>query len=64
MIKFPSSKDGNQYAVVFVNYLTKWPDVFAVPEQSVATIAQLPVEQIVSQHGVPSLTEAKHFCLA
>ena len=36
----------NQYAVVFVDYLTKWPEVFAA-----ATIANL---LIVSRHGVPS----------
>ena len=28
VIQFPRSRDGNQYAVVFVYYLTKWPEVF------------------------------------
>ena len=45
---------GNQYAVVFVDYLTKWPEVFATPDQSAATIARLLVEQVVSRHGVPT----------
>ena len=40
--------------MVFVDYLTKWPEVFAVPDQSSATIARLLVEEIVSRHGVPS----------
>ena len=54
VIQFPRTKNGNQYAVVFVDYLTKWPEVFAVPDQSAATIARLLVEEVVSRHGVPS----------
>ena len=54
VIQFPKSRQGNQYAVVFVDYLTKWPEVFAVQDQTAATIARLLVEQIVSRHGVPS----------
>ena len=41
VIQFPRSRDGNQYAVVFVDYLTKWPEVFSAPDQSAATIAKL-----------------------
>ena len=54
VIQFPRSRDGHQYAVVFVDYLTKWPEVFAVTDQSAATIAKLLVEEIVSRHGVPA----------
>ena len=43
-----------QYAVVFVDYMTKWPEVFATSNQSAFTIAKLLVEKIVSRHGVPS----------
>ena len=34
--------------------LTKWPEVFAVSDQTAATIAKLLVEEIVSCHGVPT----------
>ena len=54
ILKLPTSYDGNQYAVVFVDYLTKWPEVFATRDQSSITVAQLFVEQIKSRHGVPS----------
>ena len=40
--------------MVFIDYLTKWPEVFAVVDQSAATIARLLVEQVVSRHGVPA----------
>ena len=54
VIKFPHSIEGNQYAVVFMDYLTKWPEVFTVPNQTAATIARLLVEEIVSRHGIPT----------
>ena len=54
IIQFPRSQNGNQYAVVFVDYLTKWPEVFAVADQSAATVAKLLIEEIVSRHGVPA----------
>ena len=37
-----------------MDYLTKWPEVFAMRNQTAATIACLLVEEIVSCHGVPS----------
>lgn len=54
VIQFPRSHLGNQYVVVFMDYLTKWPEVYPTPDQSAATIANLLVREIVSHHGVPS----------
>ena len=54
IIQFQRSNAGNQYAVVCMDYLTKWPELFAVPDQSAATIAHLLAEKIVSRHGVPA----------
>ena len=59
VIQFPKTSRGNQYAVVFVDYLQ---EVFAVPDQS-ATIARLLVEEIVSRQAKCCLTVAMHFCL-
>lgn len=39
--------------MVFVDYLTKWPEVFATPDQSTLTIAKLLVENVVCRRGVP-----------
>ena len=33
-IQFTKSHSGNRYVVVFVGYLTKWPEVFATPDQT------------------------------
>ena len=36
-----------------MDYFTKWPEVFAVPDQQAETIAKLLVEHVISRHGVP-----------
>ena len=54
VIQFPKSYLGNQYAIVFVDYLTKWPEVFATSDKTAITIARLFVENIFSRHGVPA----------
>lgn len=54
IIQYPKSANGNRYAVVFVDFLTKWPEVFATADQSAATIARLLVDQIICRHGIPT----------
>lgn len=40
-LQLPRSHCGNQYAIVFMDYLTKWPEVYTAADQSAATIATL-----------------------
>jgi len=47
-IKFPCSFKDKKYAVVFMNYLTKWSKVFATSDQTSLTIAELLAKNIVS----------------
>ena len=54
VIQFPKSHTGNQYGAVFLDYLSKWPEVFAACDQTTLTIAKLFMEQIVCRHGVPA----------
>ena len=53
VIQFTTSQDGNCYAVVFTDYLTKWPEVFATKDQTALIIARLFVQEIICRHGVP-----------
>lgn len=46
VIQFPKSQSGNQYAVVFTDYLTKWPEVFLTKDQTALTIAELFVDRL------------------
>ena len=50
MVQFPPSSKGNKYAIVFMDYLTKW---FPSKNQNSPTIARLLVEHIIPCHGVP-----------
>ena len=54
VVQLPVTRKGNKYAVVFMDYLTKWPEVFPTKDQTAPTIAKLLVEKIISRHGVPS----------
>ena len=68
ILQLPPSNNGNQYVVVF-NYLTKWPEVFAVANQKPETISCLFVEQVIARprtqltlcsHGGSLQVEGKH----
>ena len=41
VIQFPVSFRGSYYAVVFIDYLTKWPEIFATDDQTGLTIVKL-----------------------
>jgi hypothetical protein len=49
----PRSTTGNLYLLVFIDYLTKWPEVFTIPNMKATTVAKIFVEQIVCRHGAP-----------
>ena len=53
VLQLPLTESGNQYVVIFLDYLTKWVEAFAVPDQSATTIAKLLVEEIFCRHGAP-----------
>ena len=50
---FPVSKSSNQYIVVFSDYLTNWPEAFALPTIDAYVIAKLFVDEIIDWHGAP-----------
>ena len=53
IMELPKTKKGNQYVVVFQDFLTKWPIVFPIPDQKAIRIVRLLVEEIVPLFGVP-----------
>ena len=50
---FPVSASGNRYVVVVIDYFTKWPEVFPLPNQEAVTIARALVDGFFSRFGVP-----------
>ena len=50
---FPLTEQGNRHVVVFQDFFTKWPAVFAVPDQKPVRIARLLTDEIVLMFDVP-----------
>jgi len=55
VVQLPTSHEDNKYAIVFVDRLTKWPEVFPASDQSSLTIAK----PLVSVH----IEFLQSFCL-
>ena len=48
VLQLPRSSHGNHYTIVFMDYLTKWPEVLPAADQSAPTIAKLLVKEVIS----------------
>ena len=49
----PKTKKGNAYIVVATDYLTKWPEARAIPDQKAATVSTFFYEDIICRYGCP-----------
>ena len=47
------TQQGNQYVIVFQDFLTKWPLVYPAPDQKSIRIAKLLAEEVLPMFGVP-----------
>ena len=50
---FPDSDKGNRYLLIAMNYFTKWPEVYAIPNQEASTVADTLVTNFFCRFGVP-----------
>ncbi|KAL7841639.1 hypothetical protein SRHO_G00253300 [Serrasalmus rhombeus] len=48
---FPRSDKGNHYVLVAMDYFTKWPEAYAIPDQEAGTVADALVEGMFSRFG-------------
>ena len=53
ILKLPLTYDGNQYVLVFLDYLTKWVEAFPIKDQKAETVARVLVEEVICRHGAP-----------
>ncbi|GFU81552.1 retrovirus-related Pol polyprotein from transposon 412 [Trichonephila clavipes] len=44
---------GNKYLLVVMDYFTKWPEVYPIPDQEAPTVAEAVVQHWISRYGVP-----------
>ena len=48
-----TTEKGNKHVVVFQDYFTKWPMVFAVPDQKTVRTVELLTKEVIPFCGVP-----------
>ena len=53
IMALPNTSKGNQYVLVFQDFLSKWPMVYALPDQRAHRIVKILVEEIIPIFGVP-----------
>ena len=53
IMELPKTSRGNNYVVVFQDFLSKYPLAFPVPDQKTKRLVRLLVEQVVPLFGVP-----------
>ena len=49
--KLPLTHEENAYAVVLMDYFTKWPEVFTVPDQQATMVVRLLESNCASQRS-------------
>ncbi|KAF8791606.1 Retrovirus-related Pol polyprotein like [Argiope bruennichi] len=49
----PRSSDGNNNILVVMDYYTKWPEAYPIPDQEAPTVAEILVQNWISRYGVP-----------
>ncbi len=49
---FPVTEAGIRFVLVAMDYFTKWPEAYAVPDQSASTTAQRLVDEMFARFGV------------
>lgn len=54
VFKMLQTTQENQYIMVFIDYLTKWVEVYPTANQTSETIARLLIDHIICRHGVPA----------
>ncbi|XP_037813635.1 uncharacterized protein LOC119604837 [Lucilia sericata] len=50
---FPVSDAGNRYVLVVMDYFSKWPEVYAIPNQEAKTVVGVFVNNWICRYGVP-----------
>ena len=53
IMDLPVTTNGNKDVVVFQDYLTKWPIVYAIPDQKSHRIAHILVDEVIPFYGMP-----------
>jgi hypothetical protein len=50
---FPRSDQGSRYHLIAMEYFTKWPEAYAIPDQEASTVADALVINFFCRFGIP-----------
>ncbi|KAF0738526.1 hypothetical protein Ae201684P_019574 [Aphanomyces euteiches] len=50
---FPITPRNNRYVLIFIDYFTRWPEAFAVPDLKTSTFTRVLVDEVLCRYGVP-----------
>ena len=51
---FTTTYNGNRYILSCLDEFTKWPELFAIPDQTADTISKIFVKEIICRYGTPN----------
>jgi len=49
----PETEAGNKYLLIAMDYFSKWPEAYPLPNQEAVTVAEVLVKELVCRFGVP-----------
>ena len=49
----PLPESGNKYLLIAMDYFSKWPEAYALPNQEATMVAEVLVKELVCRFGVP-----------
>ncbi|KAH9078578.1 hypothetical protein Ae201684P_019659 [Aphanomyces euteiches] len=50
---FPITPRENRYVLIFIDYFTRWPEAFAVPDLKTSTFTRVLIDEVLCRYGVP-----------
>jgi transposase InsO family protein len=50
---FPETERGNKYILVVTDHFTKWMEIFAIPDQTAVTCAEIILNEVIARYGCP-----------
>lgn len=50
---FPQNNNGNNYLLVFVDYFSRWVEMFPLRKASAKTVSHYSIKEIVTRWGIP-----------
>ena len=59
----PETETGNKYVLIIMDYFSKWPEAFPMPNQEAITVAEILVKEVVCRFRVPKRQSLQVCCL-